>query len=422
MLDLKFIRDNPESVRKAIAQKGVKLNLDELLAYDKEVLECKKEMEALLAERNRNAKKVAEIKDATEKKHFIDLGKNLGQKLDALKPKLYDLEAKLKELLWEVPNIPDPEAPIGPDETHNVEVKKVGQIRQDEGFPFLNHIEILQKRNWASLESIANVCGSRTYSLSSEMVLLELALVSFALDKLRQEGFTLISVPALTREQALYNTGHFPQGRDQVYQLSSDDLYLSGTAEVPINSLHSGHIFEEKQLPLLYGGWSSCFRREAGSAGRDVKGLMRVHQFLKVEQYVLCRSDAQESIYWQKKLLTLAEEILQDLQLPYRIVECCTGDMGLGKVRMFDIEAWVPSENKYRETHSCSSLHDWQARRANLRYRDSNGHMRYCYTLNNTAIASPRILVPFLENHQQEDGSIFIPEKLRPFLQGAEVL
>jgi seryl-tRNA synthetase len=191
---------------------------------------------------------------------------------------------------------------------------------------------------------------------------------------------------------------------------------------VPLNSLHSGEILNEEDLPVLYAGFSPCFRREAGSGGRDVRGLIRVHQFYKVEQYVMCKNDPEESAKWHRQLLATAEEIVQDLEMPYHIVECCTGDMGAGKYRMHDIETWVPSESKYRETHSCSSLHDWQARRSNLRYRDADGKVRFVYTLNNTAVATPRILAPFLENHQQADGSIRVPEKLRPYLGGVEKL
>jgi seryl-tRNA synthetase len=197
---------------------------------------------------------------------------------------------------------------------------------------------------------------------------------------------------------------------------------LTGTAEVQINSLHAGEILKESDLPILYAGYSPCFRREAGSYGRDVRGLIRVHQFMKVEQFVICKNDVGESEKWHQKLLETSEEIVTDLGLPYRIVECCTGDMGTGKVRMYDVEAWVPSENKYRETHSCSSLYDWQARRTQTRYRDSDNKVQFVHTLNNTAIATPRILVPFLENHQQADGSIRIPEKFRPYMGGVEFI
>jgi seryl-tRNA synthetase len=226
----------------------------------------------------------------------------------------------------------------------------------------------------------------------------------------------------MAREFAFLGTGHFPAGREQVYHLPEDDLFLAGTAEVVVNAIHAGETLQEADLPILYGAFSPCFRREAGASGKDTRGLIRVHQFMKVEQYVLCRNDPDESAHWHQKLLQISEEIVQALELPYRVVDVCTGDMGAGKVRQFDVETWVPSEQKYRETHSCSTLYDWQARRTNLRYRDREGTMRYCHTLNNTAIATPRILVPLLENHQQRDGTIRIPAALRPYLGAAKVL
>lgn len=420
MLDLKFIKDNQELVQEAIDNKNVKLNLHELLACEQSVADCKKQIESMQTERNANAKKVPQA-SSQEREQLIARGREIANEIDLLKPKISDLEADLKEYLLLVPNIPAKEAPIGKNEDFNVEVKKWGELSTFD-FPTLDHTEILQKNHWADLERISPICGSRTYALKNEMVLLEMALLQFALRKARSKGFKLISLPSLVRDFALYGTGHFPEGKDQVYFLPKDDLYLSGTAEVPINSLHAGEILQEQQLPLLYAGFSPCFRRESGSAGRDTKGLIRVHQFYKVELFVICKNDPEESLSWLHKLLQIAEEIMQMLELPYRVIECCTGDMGLGKVRMFDIEAWVPSESKYRETHSCSSLHDWQARRSNVRYRSSDGSVKFCHTLNNTAIATPRILVPFLENHQQKDGSIYIPPVLQYYFEGQEYL
>lgn len=420
MLDLKFIRENPEEVRKAIKLKLVDLNLDELLADDAEVRNLKQQIQKLQEERKTNAKRFGKV-SAEERPALIARGNEIGEELKALEPKLRETEEKLQQLLWLVPNIPAPDAPVGESEEDNVEVKRWGEPRRFDFTP-LDHVTILEKHNWAEFERVAKVAGSRSYSLRNEMVLLEMALMRFALDKLRGKSFNLVSVPAMAREFAFYGTGHFPTGRDQVYYLPADDLYLSGTAEVPLNSLHSGEILNEEDLPVLYAGFSPCFRREAGSGGRDVRGLIRVHQFYKVEQYVMCKNDPEESAKWHRQLLATAEEIVQDLEMPYHIVECCTGDMGAGKYRMHDIETWVPSESKYRETHSCSSLHDWQARRSNLRYRDADGKVRFVYTLNNTAVATPRILAPFLENHQQADGSIRVPEKLRPYLGGVEKL
>lgn len=420
MMDIKFIRENPEALKKAVQLKRVNLNVDDLLAADASLLELKKKNQSLNEEKNANAKK---MKGATpeERETIIKRGREVGQEIDALKAATEAAEKTLQELMYLVPMIPDPRAPIGPDDSGNVEVKKWG-LRPEFKFKPKDHVEILNQRGWAEFERIAAVAGSRSYSLKGDLVLLEHTLLRYGLEKLNDKGFTLISVPAMAREFAFIGTGNFPTGRDQVYYMPEDDIYLAGTAEVPINALHAGEILSEDQLPLLYGGVSPCFRREAGSAGRDVRGLIRVHQFNKVEQYILCKNDPEESARLHKLLLETSEEILQDFELHYRVVEVCTGDMGAGKFRMFDIETWVPSEKLYRETHSCSSLHDWQARRTNLRYRDKEGVVKFVHTLNNTAIATPRILVPFLEQHQTEDGKIRIPPKVRNWLGGKELL
>jgi seryl-tRNA synthetase len=246
--------------------------------------------------------------------------------------------------------------------------------------------------------------------------------MGWALDHIAAAGFTPITVPAIAREQAFLNQGQFPGHREETYELPNDELWLAGTAEVALTSLHSGEIIDGSKLPILYAGYSPCFRREAGRAGKDVSGLLRVHQFMKVEQYVVCEADEAQSAEWHAKLLGLAEQMLRELEIPYQVIETSTGDMGLGKYRMNDIESWVPSLGKYRETHSCSTLHDWQARRANIRYRDGDGKVRFAHTLNNTALASPRILVPLLENHQQADGRVRLPQAIRSLMGGDEYL
>ena len=420
MLDIKFIRSNPEDVKKAVELKNLSLNVDDLLALDAKVLEGRKSLEELQFQRNQNAKA---IKSASpeERQNFIQNGKDIGEKINAVKPELTENEEKLKVFLMQVPNLPSPNAPVGKSDEDNVVIKTVGE-KTKFSFEPLDHVDLLEKHNWADFKKVPVISGSRNYALKNEALFLEQAILNFAMDKLYSKQFDVMSVPSLVREESLVGTGHFPDGRDQVYYMPEDDMYLSGTAEVPINSLYKGDILNEADLPIKMGGYSPCFRREAGSAGRDVRGLIRVHQFLKVEQFVICKNDEAESMKWHQFMLELSEEILNELELPYQIVECCTGDMGLGKYRMFDIESWVPSEEKYRETHSCSSLLDWQARRTGLRYRDSEGTVQFCHTLNNTAIASPRILVPFLENHQQADGSIYIPEKLRRFMGGTEFI
>jgi seryl-tRNA synthetase len=371
-------------------------------------------VQELQEKRNGNAKLIPKA-TATERPELIAEGRRIGEQIAALKPAIDAAEAALRDLLLLVPNIPAESAPRGASEGDNVVVKTVGEPTRFEFAP-LDHAAILEKHGWADLARVAKVAGSRAYALKADAVLLEQSLLRFALDRLVERGFTPLSVPSFAHEAAFIGTGHFPAGREQVYHLEADDKYLTGTSEVTLNALHSGEILAEADLPVRYAGISSCFRREAGSAGKDVRGLIRVHQFNKVEQYVMCKNDPEESERWHQTLLEISESILVDLEVPYRVVECCTGDMGLGKYKMFDIESWVPSEKLYRETHSCSNLHDWQARRSDLRYRDSAGKVRYCHTLNNTALATPRFLVPLLENHQQANGSVRLPKALQTYL------
>ncbi len=418
MLDIKYIREHVDAVKTAIAQKKVNLNLDELLGVDQQVLDLKRKLQALQEEKNAVAKMVPKATPA-DRPGLIEKGKQVGQQISALEPEVNVKEEELKKLLWLTPLVPASDVPVGADDSENVERKKGGTLPQ---FPFAmkDHVDIILKNNWAEFERMAAVSGSRMLALKNELALYEFAVIRFALDLLAKKGSQVITVPAMIRESALYGTGHFPAGRDQVYYLPADDLYLSGTAEVPITSLHSGEIMQESQLPMRYTGFSPCFRREAGSTGKDVRGLMRVHQFNKVEQFVFCRNDAEESAFWHNEILKTSEEIVQAFELPYRVIEVCTGDMGAGKFRMHDLECWVPSEQRYRETHSCSSLHDWQARRANLRYRDKDEKVKFIHTLNNTAVATPRILIPLIENHQLENGAIHIPKALQPYMGGMD--
>ena len=420
MLDLKFIRENPDVVRKAIRVKNVALDLGDLLQRDRDLVALKQRVEAMQTERNANAKLVPKA-SPEDRPGLIQKGKDLSEELKALEPQLREQEDALRQLLLRVPNIPLPGVPVGKDEDDNVELRREGELPQFDFTP-LDQVEILEGQGWADFERVARVSGSRSYLLKGDAALLEMAVLMFALDFLSQRGFTPLSTTALVRRETLVNSGHFPGDEESVYKLEADELLLAGTAEVPINSLYAGEQLSADELPLTFAGFSAAFRREAGSAGRDVRGLIRVHEFRKVEQYVLCRADQEEGLKWFERLLSNAEGLLQALELPYRVIQNCTGDMGAGKVLMYDIETWVPSEQKYRETHSCSYLGDWQARRTGLRYRDEHGKLLYAHTLNNTGIASPRILVPLLENHQQADGTVRVPAALRPYLGGREVL
>ena len=419
MLGLDFVKANRETVERAIRDKGVALNLDDMLALDTQVRALKTEVEALRAERNAISAQFP--KAAPEEK--AELGrraKEAGARISLLEDQLAGEEAALKALLLQLPGIPYAGAPVGPDETYNEVIRTVGE-RPRFDFKPLDHVALIEKNDWGDLSRVTQVSGSRTYCLKGALALLEAKLMGWALERIAASGFTPITVPAIAREQAFLNQGQFPGHREETYELPDDDLWLAGTAEVVLTSLHSGEIIEADRLPILYAGFSPCFRREAGSAGKDVRGLLRVHQFVKVEQYVVCEADETRSADWHATLLRLAEELLQALEIPYQVIETSTGDMGLGKYRMNDIESWVPSLGKYRETHSCSTLHDWQARRANIRYRGQDGKVRFAHTLNNTALASPRILVPLLENHQTSDGRVELPKAIQE-LMGREFL
>ena len=416
MLGLDFIRDNLDAVEKAIKDKAVNLDLDALIAAAAEVRQLKTQIDQLRTERNSIS---ALFKDAAPEDRAA-LGaqaKEAGAKASELEKLLSEREALVKALQMRIPNIPYQGAPIGPDESFNTVIRTEGEPRQFDFEP-LDHVALIEKNDWADLSRVVQVSGSRTYCLKGRLALLETKLMAWALERIANAGFTPITVPAIAREQAFLNQGQFPGHEEETYQLPNDDLWLAGTAEVVLTSLHSGEIIEADKLPILYAGYSPCFRREAGSAGKDVRGLLRVHQFVKVEQYVICEADDAQSAEWHARLLELAEGLLQALEIPYQVIETSTGDMGLGKFRMNDIESWVPSLNKYRETHSCSTLHDWQARRANLRYRGADGKVRFAHTLNNTALASPRILVPLLENHQTEGGRVRLPKALQDLIGG----
>jgi len=416
MLSLQFIRDNPDVLRRAAEAKNAALDLDRLLALDGEVRSLKTRIEELRRQRNEISAAFKSAEPA-ERPALGQRAKAMGAEASESEAGLAGKQAELEALLLRVPNIPWEGAPVGADESANVVVRTEGLL-PDFGFEPRDHVALVEMNDWADLSRITQVAGSRMYALKGRLALLEQALMFWAQQIIAGDGFTLMTVPALAKPQAFVGTGHFPGHEEEAYEIEKDGLYLAGTGEIALTSLHSGEILEADKLPILYAGYSPCFRREAGSAGRDVRGLLRVHQFYKLEQYVICEDDEEESARWHARLLANAERLLQGLEIPYQVIETSTGDMGLGKFRMNDIESWVPSLGKYRETHSCSTLHDWQARRANLRWRDKDRKVRFVHTLNNTALASPRILVPLLENHQQEDGRVRLPKALQGLMGG----
>jgi len=423
MLDIKYIIANKELIRDGLAKKGYDkvINIDELETLFLNLNKLKTSSQALSEEKNKLSNSIKSA-SSEERPLIIAKSKQLGEELKKELEELDKLQAEFDLLMLKMPNMPSSESPIGPDDSANVVRRKVGEPRNFDFVP-KDHVELMEFNDWSELERIAKVSGSRTYAIKNELARLELAMHMMVLDMLTAHGFTTVTVPSISKEKPLYGQGYLPFSRDEIYYLQQDDVYLSGTAELILNSLRADEILNEAELPILYAGFSPCFRREAGAAGKDTRGLTRVHQFMKTEQFVICKNDIAESEKWHQKLLAISEEVLQALELPYQVLEVCTGDMGAPKYRQYDLEAWVPSQNCYRETHSCSNITEWQARRTNLRYRDNaDGKVKYVHTLNNTGIATPRVLVPFLENHQTEDGRIRIPEKLQPYMMGKKYI
>jgi seryl-tRNA synthetase len=414
MMDRRFIREHPDLVQKAAELKGVSLDVDELLRLDRVVRSAQHELDQHQAEKKALSRRFAQA-SSNEREHLRERSIALDQAIGSIRANLSDATTALTDLLLTVPALPWDGAPVGPDESYNDVIRTVGQ-KPAFDFEPLDHVTLAERRGWAEFSRARNAAGERAYALLGDLLLLERAIHSYALDVLHQDGFIPISVSSLVREHALVGTGMLPKGREEIYELAVDNLYLAGTAEVALIGLYAGEILNHDDLPLRRAGISPCFRREIGSASRDVRGLLRVHQFEKVEQFVICAADENESATWHNHLLDTAERLLQGLELHYQVVECSTGDMGLGKYRMNDINTWFPTLKTYRETHSCSTLHDWQARRANIRYRGPDGIINFVHTLNNTAVATPRLLAALIENHQQQDGSVHLPLALRPYL------
>lgn len=419
MLDILFIRDHVELLKETARNKGIDVDVDRLIEVDEERRSLIQQVESLQQERNQNSKRVKSAEKA-EKAALIERTKEINSRIKELETRLEGVLAEYNQLMLLIPNPPTADTPIGEDDTDNVEVKRVGEVPRF-SFQPRSHIELMQMHQMVDLERGVKVAGSRSYYLLNDGAQLHRAVIQYALDHLIHKGFTPMVVPVLVNETALIGTGYFPLGEEQSYHVEKEGKYLVGTAEVSLASFHYNEILGEEELPKRYAGVSDCFRREVGSAGRDVYGLYRVHQFTKVEQVVISRNDEEESKRIHYELLENAEEILKGLELPYRVVQVCTGDMGQGQIRKHDIETWMPSRGNYGETHSCSTFHEFQARRLKLRYRNEQGEMTFCHTLNNTAIASPRILIALLENHQLEDGRIRIPRALQPYM-GKEVI
>jgi seryl-tRNA synthetase len=424
MLDINFIRANLKELEKVTKQKGIEIDYKLLLKLDDQRRDLIAKIDELRKKRNEIANLLKDPKQRNER--VMSEGKEI-------KDEIVDLEAKCKKIMEEydvimlrVPNVVSKDTPIGKDDKDNKEVDKWGKIPKFK-FDIKDHIQLGKDLDLIDLERGVKVSGFRGYYLKNEAAEMHMALLTYAMNKLIAKGFSPFITPTLVRSMALTGSGHFPASKDEIYQIQnpgkldsgeiiSEPLYLSGTSEPALLAYRADEILKEEELPLKYCGFSTCYRSEAGSYGKDTKGLYRLHEFMKVEQVLICKADIKEGLKFLEELRGIAEEILQDLKLPYHVVSVCTADMGAGKYKMYDLETWMPSRNAYCETHSDSFLTDWQARRLNLKYKAKDGEVKYAYTLNNTGLASPRILIAIWENYQNEDGSITIPEVIRPYM------
>jgi seryl-tRNA synthetase len=416
MLDLKAIRSEPERFKQALARRGAAEKVEELLALDSRRRELLPEVEGAQAERKTLSKQIGEKKQAGEEAEAEALMKTvaeLKEKIEAGKEELEGVEARLGELVVSLPNLPDPDAPEGMTEDDAVVIREVG-ARPEFDFEPRDHLEIGTDLGLIDMESAARLSGSRFAYLKGDLVMLELALVRFAIETARAEGHEPVVPPVLVREEALQGTGFLPGDRDQIYEIPKDDLYLTGTSEVALAGLHADEILAGDSLPLRYCAFSTCFRREAGAAGRDTRGVFRVHQFDKVEMFSFVEPSASSEEH--ERLLSIEERILGALEIPYRVVNVAVGDLGDPAAKKYDCEAWIPSQGRHRELTSCSNTTDYQARRLGARYRSAEGEAPLpVHTLNGTACAVGRTIIALIENRQERDGSFTLPNILHPY-------
>ncbi|MFC4101148.1 serine--tRNA ligase [Paenibacillus xanthanilyticus] len=421
MLDIRLIRERANEVQEAADRRGIPCDVAELLDIDERYRRQRGQAEAMRAERNARSARIAalirdgrEAEGTTEKREAAELAARMAQTEAELK----QLERDRDRRLLEVPNWISPDTPDGVTDEDNVEIRRWGEPSAAD-FPMFSHVELGEKLGLLDLRRGVKIGGSRQYVLKGAGLMLHRAVQQLALDLLGDEGFTLLDVPVMANEAAFTATGFFPAFRDQAFELEGERRFLAGTAEVPLVAMYAGETIDLTE-PLRLAAATPCFRSEVGKAGKDVHGLYRVHQFAKVEQVVICRADPALADRWLARILSHAEKLLQLLELPYRVMAVCTGDLSYKNYKQFDLETWMPSRHAYGETHSASNLLDFQARRAGIRYRDEEGQLRFAYTLNNTMAATPRILIPLLENHQRADGSVRVPEALRPYMRGME--
>ena len=403
MLDIQFIRDHPEKVKEGAKKKQLNPDVvDEVLRLDVKRRELIQEVEILRAERNK-------LTQADRER-----GGEIKKRLKDVEPELKQTEAAFTDLMLQVPNFPADDVQEGKDETGNKVHKTWGEPKKFD-FEVKDHVILGQSLDLLDLERGVKIGGFRSFFTKNELVLMEYGLLDYALKLMIKNGFTPMTVPWLVNDQALWGTGYFPWGLEDHYS-TQDGTKLIGTAEVSLTAYHQGEILNEADLPIKLVGISPCFRREVGAHGKDTRGIFRLHQFNKVEQVVVCVNSEEESRAWHEKMLSFSEQLLQDLELPYQVLLMCSGDMGAGQVKKYDIETWYPAQEKYRETHSDSYFLEFQARRLNMRYRTKTGEIKFVHTLNNTVVATPRILGAILENYQNQDGSVGVPKILQSYV------
>jgi len=419
MIDIRELREHPEIYIKAAQDKRIEADIPKLLELDQQLKDIKARLQDIATEKNRIGKSVPKLSGAEKDAALSELSR-LKQEEEDDQERVKQLQPQFDALMLQVPQPADADVPVGKDDTENVELRREGEVRSFD-FPVKDHVELGVALNMIDIERGVKLAGTRNYFLKGDGALLHWAVLRFAIDFMLERGYVPMSVPLLMRDEAMQGTGYYPGAEEQTYRMEKDELSLVGTAEVPLTAYRMGEILQEQELPLKLVALSSCFRREAGSAGKDTYGLYRIHQFDKVEQVIVCRNSDEQSAAFHEEILANSEGVMKALGLPYRVVAVCSGDLGRGQAKKYDIEAWMPSRGNYCETHSASKFYDFQARRMNLRYKDAQTKKNlFCHTLNNTVISSPRVLIPLMELYQNADGSITIPPVLRPYMQGRE--
>ena len=421
MIDIKEIRENPPKFINSAIAKNFHVDFNKLLDLDRVLSDSKKKLQDIATIKNQISKEIPNL-SGINKQAKIDYLSDLKKEEKRTQDWIKERQPQFDELMQQVPQPADDDVPLGKDDTENIGIRREGRVPQFDFEP-KDHVQLGLDLGIIDIERGVKLSGSRNYFLKGDGALLHWAVLRLAIDMMVSRGYVPMSVPLLMKDEAMRGTGYYPGSEEQTYRMEKDQLNLVGTAEVPLTAYRMGEILDKAELPLKSVGLSSCFRREAGAAGKDTYGLYRIHQFDKVEQVIVCENNIEESNKYHKEILENAEAIMQALELPYRVVNVCTGDLGRGQAKKFDIEAWMPSRGNYCETHSASKFYEFQARRMNLRYKDAVTKKNiFCHTLNNTVIASPRILIPILELYQNSDGSITIPKVLRPYMNNKEAI